>query len=92
MSSPDEEEDSGEKVLAQATVGQDGTFSLSVNLQRTEEEDAEPPQQAGGSSVLGDVVGAVGTVVGAAATVAGKVAGGLLDAATSGENSSESDE
>lgn len=91
MSRPDEE-DSGEVLLAEATVGPDGTFGLSVNMQRTEEEDAEPQQQADGSSVLGDVAGAIGTAVGTAAIVVGKVASGLLDAATSGERSDEADE
>lgn len=97
MADPEDEEDGEEVVLASATVGADGVLDpISVKLQQTTEEEAEPPADSG-SSVLGDVIkgalGAAGTVVAGTATAVGTVAGKVIDAASSNsEGSSEADE
>jgi len=94
--SAEEEEDEGDVLLASATVGPDGKLApISVKLQHTTEEEVEPPADSGGS-ILGDVVkgalGAAGTVIAGTATAVGTVAGKVIDAASSGSESSESDE
>lgn len=93
MADPDEEEGAA-VVLAEATVGADGSFAVSVNMQQTTEEEPDPPAQDDGGIGVGDVIkGAIvaaGTLAAGAATIAGTVVGGVIDAATSGDGESSS--
>ncbi len=87
----EDEEDGEEVVLASATVGADGTLPpISVQLERTEESDEE---EAVARDSNGNVIGKVIEGVLGAAGTAVKAAGKILDAATSGgDSSAESDE
>ena len=74
-----EDEESEEVVLAQATVGEDGSFAVSVGLQKTEEEDGPDPAPADSGSVVGDLVGGAVKAAGGVLKAAGSVLGGLAD-------------
>lgn len=89
MASPDEEESGTEVVLAQATVGEDGTLALSVEMQKTEEDD-EPaaPSEDGEGSVVGDLVGGAMKAAGGVLKAAGSVLGGLTSSSGDGDSTS----
>lgn len=68
-----DDEESPEVVLAEATVGADGKFSLSVNLQRTEEVDADPPAPQSEGSGIGSVIAGTLNAIGGLAHAGAEV-------------------